>query len=171
EIYERKHKVAYKPSPSFQLGVRLFEFICNLLAVCLMAVTASGEQQLRNEIQYWVIIGLVVSTVGTVVSGIFLCERQLRFPLVETITSSLLAVGHTTFVTVGALNTPHEIKCEEYPSDLEIVTCDSPKAAVFFSFVAIMCYGFSALSAFRYWNDRRKNLPTTTAVTQNDEKL
>src|SRR5438874_2059779 len=92
----------YKPSPSFQIGTRIFELICNSLTLCLMAVTASGQQHQNSTTEYWVIIGLVVSAAGVLFSGVFLIERQLRFPRIEGIISLLLMDGHLVFVIHGA---------------------------------------------------------------------
>jgi len=151
DLYESQHKEAYRPpSTATIVGTRIFEVVCNLLTICLLAVTASGHQQLYSFIPHWITVGLVVSVVGTVVSATFIIEHQLKYPLLEVITSLLLSIGHLSFVIKGALNTPTNVECYNLPTRLDKDTCSSPKAAVFFSFVALMSYMFSASSALRY---------------------
>jgi len=177
DLYESQHKEAYRPpSTATVVGTRIFELVCNLLTICLLAVTASGHQQLYYFIPHWITIGLVVSVVGTVVSTIFIIEHQFKYPLIEVFTSLLLSIGHLSFVIKGALNTPTDVECYHLLTQLDKDTCSSPKAAVFFSFVALMSYIFSASSALKYWYKMRSipnvkiDQPKIIAIKEDKEK-
>ncbi|CAG8555742.1 12797_t:CDS:1 [Ambispora gerdemannii] len=148
----------YQPSKKFVFGVRFFEIVCGIIAVGTLGYTAGGHKHLYGDVPNWVTYGLVVSCVGTVISTIFIIDANIKYALLEGLTSSIWACAYLTYVVFGAINTPSDQDCGKL-NGWERPICSNPKATEFFAFVAIFAYGFSATTGFRVWLDRRNRLP------------
>ncbi|CAG8491038.1 5116_t:CDS:1 [Ambispora leptoticha] len=146
----------YQPSRKFVSGVRYFEIICGIIAVITLGTTAGGHKQLYDNIPNWVIYGLVVSCTGTVISTISIIDTNLKYALLEGLTSFIWSCAYLVYVVFGAINTPADQDCSNFHG-WERTTCSSPKAAEFFAFIAVFAYGFSAATAYRVWFARRNS--------------
>ncbi|RIB11088.1 hypothetical protein C2G38_2042962 [Gigaspora rosea] len=168
----------YKPSPSYILGVRIFEALASLSIIICIAIAAAYHKILFNSglnydgsrfnapnnsgfddyngVMPWLVYGLVLSVTSFVTSTIFMFDREVKLSLVQGATSIIFCMGYVAYIVVGALNTPVWIDCESLndQSGGDMTTamrnrCSSPKAAEFFAFVAAFAYCFSASAAVR----------------------
>jgi len=156
-VEEKSEPTSYKPSPKFVLSVRLFEIICGLVVVITLAITAEEAKKLGLDIPSWVIYGLVLSCVSTVVSAsVLFFDRSTKFAFAQGILSNIFLVAYIVYTAIGAVHTPTSEKCSSYSKEAENM-CAAPKAAEFFSFCVVFAFGFSALAGyFTWWDARRK---------------
>ncbi|CAG8481752.1 13437_t:CDS:2, partial [Dentiscutata erythropus] len=183
--FEKPPSGPYKPSSSYVLGIRIFEALSSIAIVISLAITAAYHNILYNNgINYdgskfgssndsgfdhdgvmpWIIYGLVISVTSFVTSTIFMLDREVKFSLLQAVTSIIFCAGYVAYIVVGALNTPTWLDCSSIDSssgaDADLIgamsnRCSAPKAAEFFAFVATFAYCFSASTAIRVFLDSK----------------
>ncbi|CAG8475670.1 4966_t:CDS:1 [Paraglomus occultum] len=156
----------YKPTPKFVLSVRLFEIVCGLVVLITLGVTAAESKKLGEGIPNWVIYGLVLSSVSTVVSALVLFfDRSTKFALIQGLLSNIFLVAYITYTALGAVHTPAFEKCTDYAKDEEN-RCSAPKAAEFFSFCVVFAFGFSTFGGYFAWWDARRKKKERDAISK-----